>query len=561
MARSGLPSGALCARAAELARFYGRPEAPALPPSAASAPVVAWAIGDDTARDLLTWGQPFGAVGPADAGVVVAAEDRQLRDLLSGWGLAFARTHAAARLVTAPCGPVAGYRAEGPDCTVWASHAVAAAWLARGAVSIDPDRIPELLAYDFVGGGASLISGVRGIGPATVIDLATPEAERSYWPQAERWSPVPAESADEHITRALLAGLAARVDRRAPAALGLTGGADSRVLALALREIGADTRAFTWGEEGWRDVEGARAIAAALDIPWTGGAAWRTDADMLECLDGETRWADGSIGIAPSSRVWPGGTGCVVIGAAGEVGRAFYYRRHARGTPPESADALVEALHPAGRLPHAAPAAQARVRTAVESWATAALASGRSGWDALDVLYAEQRVAHWLRTQTPPLERDLVLGFASVEAMRGLSSLAPGDKLTDGFHRRFVAARRADLALPAVPPPPRPARRVRRALGRVRRRLRPAPPAAPSANPLLTGLWAERPQTRAWVLEALGHGLLRDTLGDVWVARTREGFARGHDRTHEQACLACGPVMLHAALGELRSDRRAAPEP
>ncbi len=82
------------------------------------------------------------------------------------------------------------------------------------------------------------------------------------------------------------------------------------------------------------------------------------------------------------------------------------------------------------------------------------------------------------------------------------------------------------------------------------RRRRPGP--GPAPDPLLAAMWEERPATRAWIAgEVLADPLL-EVMGPAWAAATRTGLLRGERRATEQATLACGPVVLAAALRAAR---------
>ena len=502
------------------------------------------------ASRALFWGAPFGS-RPPEANAVLEAGDERLRGDAVGIGLAIAWTDQAARIVTAPAGPTAGYAAESEDFAVWASHAVAAAWLAHGHATVDREAIPELLAFDFVGDGRSLVAGAQPMALATCVDIdAGAAATRSWWPAAERWAPVAESEASAHVERELLRSLERRTAGLGRVGLCLTGGADSRVLAVGLCELGVAASAVTWGEPGWEDVVAAAAVADALGIDWQQRAAWREDAEIAVRADAEARWSDGAFGVAPADRLWPAGTAAVMVGAAGEVGRAFYYRRLADRDPPADAEAVADSLFPEGRIAGAAEDACAAARVAARRWAHAALESGRTGWSALDVLYAEQRVGHWGRGQVPALEADFLAGFASAEIVRGLASLPPADRLADGFHRRFVASRRPDLALPEPPAPaplPRPRGRLARLAGRARR------PGPPPRDEFLVDLWAARPAARTHIAEAvLGSSLIAEVMGAAWCDTVRAGFLGGDPRAAAHALTAGGAVALADALRDLQ---------
>jgi hypothetical protein len=434
---------------------------------------------------------------------------------------------------------------------VWASHAGAAAWLSRGAATVDLEAVPELLAFDFVGQGRSLVCGAQPLAAATSVEIDRGGAStRTWWPAAERWAPVAETDAFAHAERELMNSLERRTAGLDRVGLCLTGGADSRVLAIALRELGVEVSAVTWGESGWADVAAAAPIADALGIDWRARAAWREDHEIAARADAEARWSDGAFGLTPADRIWPVPSPAVMVGAAGEVGRAFYYRRLADRDPPDDAESLAAALYPEGRIAGAGDDARAAARAAARSWADATLESGRTGWSVLDVLYAEQRVGHWGRSQVPALEAQFLAGFASAEVLRGLASLPLADRLSDGFHRRFVASRRPDLALPE-PPPVAPLPRPRGRLAKLASRLREPAPAP--RDEFLVELWAQRPAARARIVdEVLGSPLIADAMGQAWCESVREGFLRGDGRAAAHALTASGPVGLAEALADLQ---------
>lgn len=547
-------TAAVRARVAALARFYvpmGLQEVAYMETGLPG--VVAGRIGAGPSPDgILLWGAPFGAgeIGHRDA----LADDAELREALIGFGAAVVREERGLRIITAPAGPLSMYVAEGRGVVAWATHAVAAGYLAHGSVSIDRDAMPELVAFDFVGSTRSPIASVQRVPPASRIDVAQDgHFARTYWPSEGRWAPVSEDTADEHTAEALLDSLDRRAGRSRHVALALTAGADSRVLAVALAQLGVETSAFTWGAGGWPEVEGARGVATHLRLPFTNSAEWRADGDIRRIIDRDARWTDGTLILSASERIWPEGADAVLLGAAGEVGRAFYYHRAADHVSPDDASTLIDVMRAERRLGNASDEARHLLRATVNDWLEQARASGRSGWDVLDVLYAEQRVGCWGRSQMPALACDVLAGFASQEVLRGLASLPLADRLSDGFHRRFVADRHPEIALPVPSSEPAGLSAPRRAIRRVRRRLGPRPQI--SSSPILKSAWDERPAAQSWVADGvLGSPLIRETLGDTWADRVRAAFLAGNQRGVAQAAVACGPVALAEAISELARD-------
>lgn len=486
-----------------------------------------------------TWGEALPAQ-LRSAGGVLRASDTNLR-AIDGCTASITAQFGSARLLTAPSGPTTLYASERRGLQVWSTHAVAAAILATGAPELDPTVVPELLAFDFVGGDRTLLRDVRAVAPGTVVDFtATKVTERSYWPPRERWAPVSENEAYEHAASSLLETLERRLTALPDAQVALTGGLDSRVLVVAMRELGLSPKAFTWGDPSWPDVQGACHVAATLGLTHRVlPPLWLSSSEALADLDRRARWTDGVCGLAPVERTWPADPRTGVLGGmGGETGRSFYYR------PPRSDRKLLAQLRLEARLPGATREASEVLRARVKSWlATAEETSDPDSWRPLDVLYAEQRVTRWGRSQLPWREGPMVGAFTPVEVARGLTSLPLAERLSDGFHRRFINSRAPELA-PALPVPPRRSS-ARRAMRRLRR--------PPSRDPLVASLWAERPEARAWVTDyVLEHPLIRDALGDDWVRGTRRGFVGGEPRAAQQALLAAGPVSLSDALLRLR---------
>ena len=496
-------------------------------------------------EDVLLWGAPFGAIRTSRKDVL--ADDGKLRRTLVGFGVAVAVGETGVRIVTSPAGPLSLYEAKGDGVAVWATHAVAAGYLARGGASLNVEALPELVAYDFVGTTRSSIAGVARTPQASRVELERGgHGVATYWPPDVRWAPVPENSAHEHTEHELLSSLGRRVGQGRRVGLALTAGADSRVLALTLRELGVPTSAFIWGNDGWPEVEGARRVASHLGIPFATGTSWRDDADLRRDFDRDVRVSDGTLILMPSERTWPADADAVLLGAAGEVGRAFYYGKVANPRDPADEKGFVEVLRPDARLSGASDDARGLARAAVADWVDQARTSCQSGWRLLDVLYAEQRVGCWGRSQLPPLEIDVLAGFASQEVLRGLVSLPLSERLTDGFHRRFVAEHEPELAL-AVQHAPSFAQRL---IAKTRRRLgggrRPPP------GHVLRAVWDDRPLTQAWVAdEVLRSPLVTDLFGAQWADRVRGDFLAGRRRAAGQATLLAAAVTLADALDEL----------
>jgi hypothetical protein len=550
-------------RIAALVRFYGgAAEAVASTQAVAGGHVVVGAIplfersGDDrdTGAGLTrTWGERS-PLSSRTADQIVTASDAELRGLQSV-GVTFAAANERVRIVHGGGGPTALYRSAVPALRAWSTHALAAAWLASGEVQLDFERLPELLAFDFVGASGTLIRGASAVPPATsvILDRAG-AAETCYWPAAERWKPVDHRAAQKVGEEALISSLACRLESEPAPRLALTAGMDSRVVALALRDAGVSFEAFTWGDSEWPDPRGAEALARTLGIGHTTyPPEWLSEEAAIRQMRSAARLGDGVSGLALGTRTWPSDGSVFVSGMGGETGRAFYYAPgHVEHHPRPRNQDLLDALSPETRIAGALPEAIAAARDGAARWLGIAHESGVRGWSMLDVAYAEQRVAHWGRSQCASVPKPLVPAFTAVEVARALASQSPHDRLNSAFHQRFLARRGEAYHSPArrrlrsyVPAPAR----------RAWRRLRPPGPGSNTrepVDPLLLALWRERPRLRSWVADdVLRRSELVHAMGEHWTNTVRQDFLEGRRRATEQAQLAAGPFTLQDELGHL----------
>jgi hypothetical protein len=523
-------------RAERVRAFYGfdRLETAAVAPR--------WVVGGPAVdTGMLVWGEPL----PRELDVLDAS-DEQLRSL-AGVTAVIAWDEARVRIVNNSAGPATLYVAEGDGVIAYATHAVAAALVAGVEPRLNEPAVAEFIALDFVGRDRTLVEGVRVVPPASAIDNGD---LRTYWPATARWARV--GDAYEHTERTLLETLEQRT-RGATVGLALTGGLDSTVGAAALAEIGAKPLAFTWGAPKWADARAAAATAARLGFDHEVlGVRMLDDDTCLAELDREVRWTDGMAALSAAERHWPEGCDALVVGMGGETGRAFYYDAwSALLVPNPSREGLARRLGVRGRLRGATEDTVATVEQSVAGWVDEAIATGAQAWDVLDVLYTEQRVRRWGRSQVPPLSQNLVLLFTPAEIARGLFSLPVRERIRDGFHRRFLSAHGFTPGDPDVPDPGR----IELALRRLRARRQPRPAPAAADDPLdrmVEHVWTERPNTRDWVREeALRDPLIERTLGREWAAATARGFSEGRARTAERALRAAGVVAFARALRAL----------
>ncbi|HEX8066680.1 MAG TPA: hypothetical protein VF520_09165 [Thermoleophilaceae bacterium] len=508
---------------------------------------------EETLDAPLAFGEPL---PPALAGVeaLLDASAGELR-ALEGTVAALAVGGERACIAAGACAPGTLYAATSGPIDAWSTHAVAASWLALGRARVDSAALPEQLAAEFVGGERCLVEGVRALPQAVRIAVTDDGAELlDFWPLGERWRAVDEDAAAAHVEEHLLRTLERRAGAAGEPYASLTAGLDSRVVAVALRELGLRPCTFAWGQPGDGDVRGGADVAAALGLDHTAVEyEWLGDDEALDAARREARWSEGAVHVGFARLAWPEGMPAFVTGAGGELGRAFYYRDRAPdgedASGEELAGALARLLEP--RIAGARREARDALAGSARSWVDAALAAGHSGWRALDVVYGEQRLRRWLRGMLPRLSAPMVPAFATPEVARGLVSLPLADRLSDGFHRGFLESRAPDLAPPAEPSRAGRPGGLRRAAGRLPGlgRMRRAEPSA------LAGRWDERARFREWVVDGvLASPLVVEPLGERWARRTRDRFLAGDAQAEAHALAAAAPVALAEELRRLERD-------
>lgn len=419
--------------------------------------------------------------------------------------------------------PVSLYRAGDAVAT----HAVAAAWLARRRrPRVRFDLVPELLLHEFVLGDESMVEGVAPV--------AAPVA----WPELQSEVEAPAAALE-----ALLETLAARLQGSAAPALGLTAGLDSRVVAAALRRLELPVRTFTWSHHE-QDAAGAAAVAGRLGLPHLRcPPEWLGDAEGLAQLQADVRWSEGQARLTPFGRVtWPPSMTCFVTGGGGETGRAFYYRLVAANRREPDTAQLVRVMSVRERFPHASREAVADLERRL---AAELDQLPYAGWRRLDAFYAQRRVARWGRAMLGRAAAPTVAAFATPAVAAALIAMSERDRTTDGFHRhalRVLAGEELPAAGAQRRGVPRPLRRL--AAGARRDR-------APDARWAYAGELPARPRYTQWLDDALAEPALAGVLGPQWAQALRAGVAAGHDAPLMQALLATAPVALEEALREL----------
>jgi hypothetical protein len=508
--------------------------------------LIAGEVGDGERRlaagaGTLVWGEQL------PAGVDVAdAVASQLR-AIAGITAAFAWRDGSLVVANSPSGPATLYEAG----EAVATHAVAAALLAGAPLELDRTAVAEFVAMDFAGGHRTLLRDVKAVPPASRIILSAEDARREeYWPARERWRLLAEADAYSAAERELVATIRRRTSGMR-LGLPLTAGLDSTVAATALSDAGARPAAFTWGNAGWPDSIGAAATAQRFGFAHSvSGFEPLSSEECVADLDREARWADGIAALATVRRSWPHDVDAFVAGMGGESGRAFYYDAwSALFAPRPDSERLLIALGGAGRLRGADDQARAALEQSLREWVDDARATGATGWRVLDVLYAEQRVRRWGRSQLPRLHADVIPLFTPVPIARALVSMPLEERLTDGFHRRFLAARGIQ---PSSSPADLP--RYSRLSWFARRRLyafrgRRRPPYDDPVDLLLQSVWADKRDVADWLrTEVLRRPAVAESLGAGWAEETWAAFEAGRIRSSERLMRAAGVAAFASAL-------------
>lgn len=466
-------------------------------------------------------------------------------------------------LATGSGGVQALFTAGGGPLSAWSSHALAASWLATGGAALDPEAVAELVCWEYVGGSRTLMHGTYAVPPASRIELdAAGVRTSSYLSLRERWAPIAAHDAYARAERHLLESLGAALAQAPQPVLGLTGGADSRTVAVALRELGIEGRAFTYVSDtgAAKDAAVGAAVAARLGMPHLISAmAFHGPGEWTRKAHGESVWADGAAPAGCAHVRWPRSLSHWITGVGAGAGRAFYYRWLGSPRPRPGARAMKRVLFADMELDlgGADPEVRRRLRDSALHRLAEAAASGHRGWSVLDVLYGEQRARRWARAMTPRIEGHYVAAFAAQPLMQALASLPLDDRLEDGFARTFIGRRMPELVphRPARPDgtlPPLARRRAVNGARRARRALR-LPPLGrqPEVRWYSREPWPERHDFVEWLADSvLASPLLEEAMGAGWQRETRANFLRGEPHAAYLASWAAGPVALAEALAE-----------
>jgi hypothetical protein len=508
--RSAEHAGVLASRLDRLARYFATWSAVTVSQATTSgvfAGKLAFSVQPATARSFV-WGS-FDEGHPASLRFV-------------GPGSALVSGEPAVHWRTSPTDVTSAYRSGDAVST----HAIVAALLGNGRVGIRPEALAELLAFGHPANDAHVVDDVVALEADTCLEV-TSSGVRDRSPTAPRLELVPEDAAYTHAVHSLHAALDAGA-RRGRIALGLTAGRDSRVVAAALRAGGLEAQTYTWGAGDAPDAAGATAVATSLGLDHrTISPRMLADDEVVAVARAAVTWTEGTapIGVVDGHREL--GVDVNVTGAGGELGRAFHYAYVAQNRRQPTTRHLEALWQPHVTLDDTIdPAAREHVRDAARTALGRAAQTDVTGWRLLDVVYAQQRMRRWGRSGIAPTSDAAYLpAFLEPEVARSLISLPLRDRLTDGFHRRYLSEHAPEIALPAPRRQrawvPAAARRVASSVRR--RRVSPPPPAD-------IGHFATHyPATLSYLRDTvLRHPLVARGLGDNYAERLAREVEHGN---------------------------------
>ena len=424
-------------------------------------------------RDVVVWGDPVGANGPATVAEVMGglSDDSQCRDLLGNFVLVQMRDDDI--LVRTSSDLVHTLKhCSGPYGEAWASQGFAAVVASGRRPSVVPERVPEFVVYDFVFADDELLDGVRLLSEATSVRIGAPGAKEScYWPLDDR---LRGGVGDATTLRAVLVDTLARLTERPGLHLALTSGRDSTLLASCLNEAGRSLSSFTFGSMQTDDGIGAAAVAAHLGWPHVFVGQQKDAIPSLERLLAATRWSEGmdtAWNFYPPPLDYSDVPAVAqVFGLGGEMGRAFYWADwHARAATADAATAM------AGYASEFGPVGAAALRARAEEFAAHLHGDGWTGTGVYDAWHARGRVRKWPARTPPPPRTGAVTVYTNAVVARTLLGLPAADRVSRrGFDAAAAMggdlhglAQRAVASLP-VPNRLRRSRKVRRVVNRVR---------------------------------------------------------------------------------------------
>jgi asparagine synthase (glutamine-hydrolysing) len=388
---------------------------------------------------------PFAALGAAQGGVRVAADQMGFRQL---------------------------YRANGVGWTAVSTSARALAALAGGGLDETALLLQSQLGWQL--GQLTLFSGVTKLEPGEAVLLAGGRARRELASQSERELILPDEAVREAET--LLRGFLERyLDENPDPTLQLTGGQDSRILLSAIpRARRRGLKVMTVDAPGTGDAALAAQLTARYGMRHTvhslDGLAGLSPADCFELVCAAASRLDCMADpLARAATLWVEQyfeQGARLSGLGGEVARGFYYtgRVHPKAVTRRRAEQLAKWRMFANEPVDPAALADRFARNALPialDLVHQAIAEGGPTWYvASDELYYRHRMQRWAglgetavcfdRSLTNPMLDDRFIAIAR--------ALNPRDKQGSRFLARLQLA--LDEELGSIPLDNRPSPRV-----------------------------------------------------------------------------------------------------
>ena len=288
--------------------------------------------------------------------------------------------------------------------TAFATRAVAAMTLGGVRSTVDADAACEFLGLYSVIGTGELLTGVEACEEGTVVDVTT-SGTRQHVAVPLRNGCSPVHRRQPAAFRAVLGSWLTRARAVPEAALALTAGRDSGLVASCLAADGGQLLTVTHTVPGFPDNRGAAAVArttagrtkrcgsppgrpdvAAVDP--SGGP--RPGDDVVQYLTRQAVWCEGmqhprDALVGHFTR--PAGGIPTITGHGGETGRAYFWKNLPNGPD-------IDSFIDEGGGWHLPPRAKDRLRATVEGEAALAADLGWPG-AGLDLLYP-RRQRSWL---------------------------------------------------------------------------------------------------------------------------------------------------------------------
>ena len=204
-----------------------------------------------------------------------------------------------------PLGMQALYVAERASRTYVSTSAIALARHLRRPP--DPLGVRQFLRAGSLYGPLTLWDGVERLEPGEMLTISADGRRRrdTYWlPGVDhRVRELAFDAAVDHCVETAVESLRRAVGTERCTWADLTGGFDSRLLAVLARAAGVPLRTATNGEDGQRDVELARAVARSAGLPWRRFGDGPAGGIGEGALDDAVGWSDGGLDVLQLAQV------------------------------------------------------------------------------------------------------------------------------------------------------------------------------------------------------------------------------------------------------------------